>query len=208
MPYLVLVRHGQSQWNELGKITGQADVPLTALGISQARAVAKVIQDIDLHVGYTSELQRAHETLRHILEASGHPNLPVTRSPALNERHFGIYEGRVIKDAIAELGEDRVEQIRHSWDEPIPGGESIKQTHTRVKAYYDEHILPDLKAGKNVILAAHGIMLRTVVKDLDQLPDDQIQKGKLANAQVKVYKIDPTNGGVISKETRTAGGSA
>jgi len=189
-------------------MTGQSDVPLTQLGIQQARDAASVIADIDLHIGYTSQLQRAHETLRHILESAGRPDIPVTRNAALNERHFGIYEGRIIKEVESELGKEQTTLIRHGWNEPIPEGETLKQTHARVKPYFDQHILADLMAGNNVIMALHGIVLRTIVKDLDRIPDDEIQKLHFGNAEVNVYEIDPADGSVISKEIRVAGHSS
>jgi len=203
MPYLVLVRHGQSEWNLIHKLAGQSDVALTNLGVKQAQAAAEVIRDLELHAGYTSELQRAYKTLSHILESNDRADLPVTRANALNERQYGIYEGQLVQDLENKLGKDKVIRIRQSWDEPIPDGESLKQTHTRVKKYYESHILRDLQAGKNVIVAAHRNVLRTIIKDLEHLSDNEVENIRLANAQVNIYEIDPGNGNVIGKQIRT-----
>jgi 2,3-bisphosphoglycerate-dependent phosphoglycerate mutase len=203
MPYLVLVRHGQSEWNLIHKMTGQSDVPLTELGVKQAQAAAEVIRDLELHVGYTSELQRAYNTLAHILESNDRTDLAVTKNSALNERRYGIYEGRFVQDLEIQLGKDKLDRIRQSWDEPIPEGESLKQTHARVKKYYENHIFRDLQAGRNVIVAAHRNVLRTIIKDLEHLPDSEVTNIKLANAQVNIYEIDEVSGEVISKQIRT-----
>jgi 2,3-bisphosphoglycerate-dependent phosphoglycerate mutase len=185
-------------------MNGETDTPLTQLGVKQAKAASGVIKDIQFHQAYTSELQRAQRTLNHVLIGLGQPDLPVTHNSGLNERRYGVYEGIPIAEMVAKIGEPAATAIRQNWEEPIPGGETLKQTHDRVVKYYQKHILPDLKRGKNVIVAAHRNVLRTLAKYLDQLPDDDIKHFTLENGEVDVYDIDPETGTVKTKEIRIA----
>jgi len=207
MAYLVLVRHGQSEWNALGLWTGQEDVQLTEQGRQEARAAAENLRKITLHKAYTSNLTRAQQTLEEIKTALGHTELETTRHEALNERHYGDYQAKnkwEIKDAI---GDEAFTKLRRSWDYPVPNGETLKDVHARVLPYYEQTILKDLKDGKNVIVAAHGNSLRALMKHLEEVDDENVHELEIGTGEVVVYEID-NDGKTVSKEVLNAGGKA
>lgn len=207
MAYLVLVRHGQSEWNALGLWTGHSDVALTEQGRDEARRAAEHLQDITFHKAYTSKLTRAQQTLHEIKQALRHTELETIEHEALNERHYGDYTGKnkwEIKDAI---GEEEFTKLRRTWDHPVPNGETLKDVHARALPFFEEHILADLKAGKNVIVAAHGNTLRALMKHLDEVADEDVHHLEIGTGEVHMYEIDE-DGKVIAKELRAAGGKA
>ncbi|HEY7067593.1 MAG TPA: 2,3-bisphosphoglycerate-dependent phosphoglycerate mutase [Chloroflexota bacterium] len=203
MAYLVLVRHGESEWNTLGLWTGWRDVSLTENGHVEARRAAEALRDIKFDKGYTSQLVRAQQTLDDIRDVLGLKDLPVVEDAALNERDYGDLTAKNKWDVQKEYGEDQFLKWRRSWDYPVPGGETLKDVYDRVAPYYDQHILPDLKAGKNVIVAAHGNSLRALVKHLENIPDDVIPSLEIGTGEVYVYQVDPS-GKIVSKEIRAA----
>lgn len=207
MAYLVLVRHGQSAWNALGLWTGWEDVELTDQGRAEARKAAEQLRDIDLHKAHASKLKRAQETLEEIKAALGHTDLETQHHEALNERHYGDYQGKNKWDIKQQIGEDAFNKLRRNWNHPVPNGETLKDVYERVLPYYEEHILSDLKANKNVIVAAHGNTLRALMKHLDQVADDKVHELEIGTGEVHVYEINE-NGTVISKEIRNKGGKA
>ena len=201
MAYLVLVRHGKSEWNEKGLWTGWTDVDLNEEGQSDARSMAKLLKDIPLHSAHTSKLKRAQQTLDIIkrdLELSG---IPTFENEALNERHYGIYTGKNKWEVKDQVGEEEFQKIRRSWDHPIPEGENMKAVHSRVVLYYEEQILEELGKGKNVIVAAHGNSLRALVKELENLSEEELSGLEVGLGEVRIYQINE-NGEVISKEIR------
>lgn len=204
MSYLILVRHGQSTWNALGKWTGVTDVELTDLGRAQARAAAKTLEGITFGSAHTSQLQRAHETLRIILSELNQTQLDAKRVAALNERSYGHLEGATKQASTAELGADRTHKIRRGWDEPTPGGETLKDVHARVVPYYLDHILTDLKAGKNVIVVSHGNTLRALVKHLESVNETDIEAVEIGNDEVYIYQIDEATGQIIAKNVHVS----
>ena len=201
MAYLVLVRHGQSEWNLLGQWTGLTDVELTDEGRQEARRAASMLKDIDLHKAYTSTLKRAKHTLDEIVEQLDKTNLDRTEHEALNERDYGDLTGKNKWQVKEEYGEEKFMAWRRSWDHPVPGGETLKDVSERVLPYYEEHILRDLKAGKNVIVAAHGNSLRSLMKFLDDIADDKAHEVEIMTGEVLVYEIDD-DGTVVKKEVR------
>jgi 2,3-bisphosphoglycerate-dependent phosphoglycerate mutase len=207
MAYLVLVRHGQSEWNALGLWTGQQDVPLTEQGREEARKAADGLRDITLHKAYTSKLSRAQETLREIKEALGHTELETVKHEALNERHYGDYTAKNKWEIKESIGEEEFTKLRRTWDHPVPNGETLKDVHARALQYYEQHIVADLQAGKNVIVAAHGNTLRALMKHLEEVADDQVHQLEIGTGEVLVYEIDE-NGKVLGKEIRSTGGKA
>lgn len=207
MAYLVLVRHGQSEWNALGLWTGQEDVALTEQGRAEARAAAEHLRDITLHKAYASGLSRAQQTLEEIKSALSHTELETTHHDALNERHYGDYQAKnkwEIKDTI---GEEAFTKLRRTWDYPVPNGETLKDVHARVLPYYQETILEDLKEGKNVIVAAHGNTLRALMKDLDEVDDDHVHELEIGTGEVVMYEINE-DGSVGNKQVLNQGGKA
>lgn len=203
MAYLALIRHGQSEWNELGLWTGLRDIPLNDVGLAEARQAGDALRGIKWDVGYTSDLVRAHQTMDEILEVLGQADLPIARDAALNERDYGDLTAKNKWDIQKQYGDEQFLKWRRSWDYPVPGGETLKDVHARVVPYYQQHILPDLKAGKNVIVSAHGNSLRALVKYLDQISDQDVPSLEIGTGEVYLYEVDPS-GKIVSREIRAA----
>ncbi len=200
MAYLVLVRHGKSEWNEKGLWTGWRDIPLNPIGVEEAKKTGEALHDIHFDYAYTSALIRAKQTLDEILQViDQHPQ--VTENKALNERDYGDYTEKNKWQVKEEVGEEEFQKIRRSWDYPPPNGESLKMVYDRAIPYFQEEIEPKLKEGKNVLIAAHGNSLRALVKYLENIPDDQIATLEIGTGEAYVYKIDD-QGSVESKEIR------
>lgn len=199
MSTLVLLRHGQSQWNLENKFTGWVDVPLTALGEEEARKAGSKLKGIRFDKAYTSDLQRAQRTLALALEVAGQPNIPVTRNQALNERHYGDLQGLDKAETAKKFGDDQVKIWRRSYDIAPPNGESLKDTAARTLPYFNQYVVADLKAGKNIIVAAHGNSLRSIVMELDKLTREQVLELNLDTGVPLVYEFD-ANFKILSKK--------
>ena len=189
---LVLVRHGQSEWNKLNLFTGWKDPDLTELGIAEARKGGRLLkaQGVTFDIAFTSALTRAQHTLKLILEEIGQPDLKTIRDQALNERDYGELSGLNKDDARKRWGEEQVHIWRRSYDVPPPGGESLKTTADRVLPYWDKEIWPRLQAGKNVLVAAHGNSLRALIMKLEKLSGEAIVKRELATGVPMVYRLN------------------
>ncbi|MCE9648108.1 MAG: 2,3-bisphosphoglycerate-dependent phosphoglycerate mutase [Parvibaculum sp.] len=198
---LVLVRHGQSEWNEKNLFTGWRDPALTQKGIAEGREAGEALKKAgyQFDVAYTSVLTRAQETNRLILEEIGQPDLPVIKDQALNERDYGDLSGLNKDDARKKWGEEQVHIWRRSYDIPPPGGESLKDTAARVLPYYEREILPRVLKGERVLIAAHGNSLRALVMVLDKLSEKEILEVNIATGAPIVYKLDD-KGNVLSKD--------
>ncbi|MQB44638.1 2,3-bisphosphoglycerate-dependent phosphoglycerate mutase [Rhizobium sp. ICMP 5592] len=198
---LVLVRHGQSDWNLKNLFTGWKDPDLTALGIEEAKTGGKALADygIKYDIAFTSALTRAQHTLKIILDEVGQPGLETIKDQALNERDYGDLSGLNKDDARAKWGEEQVHIWRRSYDVPPPGGESLRDTGARVWPYYLTEILPRVLAGQTVLVAAHGNSLRSLVMVLDRLTKEQILALNLATGVPMVYKLN-ADSTVASKE--------
>lgn len=201
MAYLVLVRHGTSEYNEKGLWAGWDNPKLTEKGEEDARTAGEHLKDIHFDHAYTSDLLRHKETLRIILEVSKQPDVPHTESNALKERDYGDFTAKNKWEVKKELGETEFLKLRRGWDYPVPNGESLKQVYEREVPYYESTILPQLKEGKNVIIAGSGNNLRALVKYIEDVPDDQINNIEIAPGEVYVYEINET-GEVTHKEIR------
>ncbi len=188
---LILVRHGESEWNLKNLFTGWKNPELTDKGIGEARAAGDKIKAAGLAptVFFTSALRRAQHSLDLMLEELGIVNCVITRNQALNERDYGDLAGLNKDDARAKWGEEQVLVWRRSYDVPPPGGESLKDTAARTLPYYDAHILPAVEAGDTVLVAAHGNSLRSIVMAIEQLTPEQILKRELATGEPVVYRI-------------------
>lgn len=188
---LVLVRHGQSEWNLKNLFTGWKDVELTAQGEAEAHAAGQRLKAKGLRfdVAYTSALKRAQNTLAIILGELGQTGLPETRDQALNERDYGDLVGLNKDDARKKWGEEQVHQWRRSYDIAPPGGESLKDTLARALPYYMKHIQPDVLSGKRVIVAAHGNSLRALIMAIEGLSPDEILKKELSTGVPIVYRL-------------------
>jgi 2,3-bisphosphoglycerate-dependent phosphoglycerate mutase len=189
---LVLVRHGQSEWNLKNLFTGWKDVDLTETGVNEARAAGKKLKarNLTFDRAFTSDLKRAQNTLSLILEEMGQSNIPVTRNLALNERDYGDLVGLNKDDARKKWGEEQVLQWRRSYDIPPPGGESLKDTVARALPYYVKEILPAVLRGERTIVAAHGNSLRALVMVLERLTPEGILKRELATGVPIVYRLN------------------
>jgi 2,3-bisphosphoglycerate-dependent phosphoglycerate mutase len=190
---LVLVRHGESEWNQLNLFTGWKDPDLTEKGIAEARQGGRLLkaQGLKFDIAFTSALKRAQRTLTLILEEIGQSGLETIRDQALNERDYGDLAGLDKDEARKRWGEEQVLIWRRSYDVAPPGGESLKDTAARVLPYWQARIWPELKAGRNVIVAAHGNSLRALVMHLEGLTGEQILKRELATGVPMVYRLTP-----------------
>ena len=188
---LILVRHGQSEWNLKNLFTGWKNPGLTEKGIAEARAAGRKLKAAGIvpTVFFTSALVRAQHSLDLILEELGIVNLVITRDQALNERDYGDLSGLNKDDARKKWGEEQVLVWRRSYDVPPPGGESLKDTAARTLPYYEKHILPAVEAGETVLVAAHGNSLRSIVMAIEQLTPEQILKRELATGEPVIYRI-------------------
>jgi 2,3-bisphosphoglycerate-dependent phosphoglycerate mutase len=214
MPTLVLIRHGQSAWNLENRFTGWWDVNLTDLGIEEARQAGELMaaKGLDFDLCFTSLQTRAIKTLNLALEAMGRLWLPVEKDWHLNERHYGGLTGLNKAETAALHGEDQVKVWRRSFDIPppaqdhgsefdltndrryagiaIPNTESLKDTIARVLPYWEERIAPKLKAGKRIVISAHGNSLRALVKHLSHISDEEIASLEIPTGQPIVYQLD------------------
>jgi 2,3-bisphosphoglycerate-dependent phosphoglycerate mutase len=202
---LVLVRHGESEWNKLNLFTGWKDPNLTEKGIAEAKAGGQRLKAEGLHfdIAFTSALTRAQRTLGLILGEIGQTDLKTVKDQALNERDYGELSGLNKDDARKKWGEDQVHIWRRSYDIPPPGGESLKDTAARVLPYYETHIWPQVNAGKNVIIAAHGNSLRALIMRLEHLTGEQIIAQELGTGVPIVYRLK-ADGSVASRRDLTA----
>lgn len=201
MSYLILVRHGQSEWNLLKKWTGWTDIELSDQGREEAKKAAELLRDITIHKAHTSDLKRAQETLEIILRELGHSDIDVKKAHQIKERHYGDLTGMNKDEARVNFGEEKFKLYRRSWDVPPPNGESLKDTYDRAIPYYEQEILKDLKEGHNVLVAAHGNSLRAIVKYLENIPDDKISELEIGTGVIHVYEMDE-NGEILNKEIR------
>jgi 2,3-bisphosphoglycerate-dependent phosphoglycerate mutase len=188
---LVLVRHGQSEWNLKNLFTGWKDPGLTELGVEEARTAGRRLRErgIRFDIAFTSVLSRAQETCRLLLEEIDQPNLEITRDQALNERDYGDLSGLNKDDARARWGAEQVHLWRRSYDVQPPGGESLRDTVARVLPYYVQEVLPRVMRGERVLVAAHGNSLRALVMVLDRLTPDTIPSMELATGLPLVYRV-------------------
>jgi 2,3-bisphosphoglycerate-dependent phosphoglycerate mutase len=188
---LVLVRHGESEWNRKNLFTGWRDVDLTEQGIAEARAAGRRLkaQKIAFDVAFTSSLKRAQRTLDLILEEMGQAGLPVFKDQALNERDYGDLVGMNKDDARKKWGDDQVLQWRRSYDVAPPGGESLKDTVARALPYFVQEILPRVLRGERTLVSAHGNSLRALVMVLERLSPESILKRELATGVPIVYRL-------------------
>lgn len=200
---LVLVRHGQSEWNKENLFTGWRDPDLTELGHAEAKAAGTVLAErgMKFDIAYTSVLQRAEKTCQHILDGVGQSDLHTIHDQALNERNYGDLAGLNKDDARKKWGDEQVHIWRRSYDTPPPGedGESLRDTGARVWPYYMTEILPRVLRGETVLVAAHGNSLRSLVMVLDRMDKESILKLNLGTGVPLVYKLN-ADSTVASKE--------
>jgi 2,3-bisphosphoglycerate-dependent phosphoglycerate mutase len=197
---LILVRHGQSEWNEQNLFTGWKDPGLTELGIKEAKNAGSLISDKDIQFDemFTSMLLRAQDTGAIILDTINQHNIPITKNQALNERNYGSLAGLNKDDARRKWGEEQVHIWRRSFDIPPPEGESLKDTAERVLPYFHKYIMPKVIQGLNILVAAHGNSLRALIMELDLMSTEDIVKLEIPTGAPIQYEFNQ-NGEVVNK---------
>jgi len=200
MARLILVRHATSEWNALGIWTGWRDIGLAPEAEAEIMRLADQLRDVHIHVAYSSTLKRAVETLC-ILKGKLGITVPTFEDTALNERDYGVYTGKNKWEVKAEVGEEEFQQIRRSWDHPIPEGETLEDVFNRIAPFYEKTLLPELRAGKDLLVVAHGNSLRALIKHLENLTSAEVLTREVGICEAHMYVIDP-HGVVVSKEVR------
>lgn len=200
MPNLILLRHGESQWNLENRFTGWTDVPLSPKGEQEAHDAGQKLKSYKFDVAYTSVLKRAIDTLNIVLKIVDQLKIPVSYDKALNERHYGALQGLNKAETAKKYGDDQVRLWRRSYDVPPPKektelnpdgiSESLKDTAARTLPYFEAKILPDIQKGKNVIVAAHGNSLRSIVMKLDNLTKEQVVELNIPTGVPLLYVYD------------------
>ena len=198
MGKIVLVRHGQSQWNLENRFTGWVDVSITEKGSEEAHRAGKELKGMKFDLAFTSDLKRAQETLDILLQETGLTGIPVEKDKALNERHYGDLQGLNKAETAKKYGDAQVHIWRRSFDVKPPNGESLKDTAARTLPYFKSKILPAAAAGKNVLVAAHGNSLRAIVMELEKLSPDEIMKVNIDTCRPLYYEIG-SKGEVLKK---------
>jgi len=202
MSYLILVRHGRSDWNDKGMWQGISDFSvLTERGKMEAEIAAKAISNIKIGNIFCSKLTRIRQTVEIMVKKLHLEKVPIVEDSALNERDYGIYTGKNKWEIKDQVGDEEFAKIRRVWDHNIPGGETLKMVYDRVIPYYSQKIQPLLKSGRNVLIVSSGNSLRSLVKYLENIPDDKIAECEINTGEAYVYDID-LNGNIISKEIR------
>ncbi len=202
MAALTLVRHGESTWNAHGVWTGWKNPPLSEKGIEEARQAGEQLKGISIDIAFVSDLLRASQTLDKILAVTGQKP-EIIQAEALRERNYGDYTEKNKWEVEKQLGEEEFNKLRRGWNDPVPNGETLKDVYNRAVPYYENEILPKIKAGKNVLISSHGNTLRALVKYLDGLSDSDVESLEIATGEVIIYRIDD-NGKTDSKEIRSS----
>jgi 2,3-bisphosphoglycerate-dependent phosphoglycerate mutase len=197
MARLVLLRHGESQWNLENRFTGWVDVPLSPRGVEEAKSAGDKLKGFTFDRAFTSVLSRANETLRFVLEVIGQTAIPIEKDKALNERMYGELQGLNKAETATKYGEAQVKIWRRSYDVKPPGGESLKDTAERVLPYYESRIKPYVLKGETILIAAHGNSLRALVMQLEQLSKEQVLELNIPTGAPLLYELE-NSGKVLS----------
>jgi 2,3-bisphosphoglycerate-dependent phosphoglycerate mutase len=192
MARLILLRHGESQWNLENRFTGWVDVPLSPRGIQEAKDAGQKLRSFTFDRAFTSVLARANETLRLVLDTIGQTGIPIEKDKALNERMYGELQGLNKDETVKKYGEAQVKIWRRSYDVRPPGGESLKDTAERVLPYYEQTIKPYVLKGDTILVAAHGNSLRALIMELEQLSREQVLELNVPTGAPLLYELDKT----------------
>lgn len=190
MSVLIIVRHGQSQYNLENRFTGWLDVDLSSKGIEEARMAGKLLSGYKFDMAFTSNLKRAVLSLDIILNEIGQTNIPILKTNALNERMYGDLQGLNKDELIKQYGSEKVKLWRKSFDASPPNGESLKDTAARVVPYWTNNILPGLVAGKTILICAHGNSIRALVMHIENLSKEQILDVEIPTGTPKYYEFN------------------
>ncbi|WP_395089261.1 2,3-bisphosphoglycerate-dependent phosphoglycerate mutase [Armatimonas sp.] len=188
---LLLIRHTQSVWNSLNLFTGWVDVELSETGKAHAIEVGEAMAGkYSVDKSYTSSLVRAQQTLQLVMEGAGISGIPIVEDWQLNERFYGLWQGRNKDQMKAKYGEAAIQAVRRGFADRPPGGESLADTTERVLPYFEETIEPELAAGQTILIAAHGNSLRALVKKLENLADNVVPGVEIGNGELRVYRYE------------------
>jgi 2,3-bisphosphoglycerate-dependent phosphoglycerate mutase len=201
---LILLRHGQSQWNLENRFTGWTNVPLTEQGKKDAAACASVLQEFGFDIAFTSRLLRARDTLGIILRTLGHSKVTITEDSALNERHYGDLQGLNKAETTEKYGVDQVQLWRRSFFTRPPNGESMEDCERRTLPFYKQYVAPLVAEGKTVLIVAHGNSLRPIIKFLDAITPEVAASLEIGLCTPYIYTIDGSR--VVNKEIREVPG--
>jgi 2,3-bisphosphoglycerate-dependent phosphoglycerate mutase len=200
MPNLILLRHGESQWNLENRFTGWTDVPLSPKGEQEAREAGEKLRPYKFDKAFTSVLKRAIDTLNIVLKIIGQEKIPIEYDKALNERHYGALQGLNKAETAKKYGDEQVKLWRRSYDiappkevtelNPLGISESLKDTAARTLPYFESKILPEVKAGKHIVVSAHGNSLRSIVMQLDNLTREQVIELNIPTGVPLLYVYD------------------
>ncbi len=192
MSKLILIRHGQSEWNELNLFTGWKNPGLTKKGEKEATDAGRLLREKEIifDIAFTSALKRAQDTLTIILKEIDQTSLKIIKDQSLNERDYGDLSGLNKDEARKKWGEDKVHQWRRSFDVPPPGGESLRNTADRVLPYYERNIVPRINEGLNILITAHGNSLRSLVMHLDNISSEDIVKLEIGTGVPLIYETE------------------
>ncbi|HEX9656371.1 MAG TPA: 2,3-bisphosphoglycerate-dependent phosphoglycerate mutase [Bacteroidota bacterium] len=190
MPSLVLLRHGESQWNLENRFTGWVDIPLSPKGEEEARVAGEKLKGYMFVRAFTSVLKRANDTLNIVLDIIGQSSIPIEYDQALNERHYGDLQGLNKAETAKKFGDAQVKIWRRSFDVNPPNGESLKDTAARVIPYWEKNIFPAILKGENIIIVAHGNSLRSLVMHLDMLSREEVLELNIPTGVPLLYECD------------------
>jgi 2,3-bisphosphoglycerate-dependent phosphoglycerate mutase len=206
MAKLIIARHHESEWNKLGKWTGQRDRHLTEYGFKKSEDMGLLIKDIPVDFAFASMQVRSIETLSCMLNVCERYEVPTEHSATLNERDYGDYTGKNKWDMEKIMGEEEYDKLRRGWDYPVPNGETLKTVSERVLPYYLSTILPRIKEDKNILVVAHGNSLRTLVKYIENISDKGVEDLEIPFGSIIIYEVDEA-GHMISREVRQTASS-
>ena len=192
MPKLVIVRHGQSEWNLENKFTGWVDVELTPKGVEEGKAAGLLLkkEGYQFDQAFSSVLKRANNTLGFILDGISQTDIQITKDKDLNERHYGDLQGKNKAEVAKEFGDDQVKIWRRSFDTPPPNGESLKDTAARTIPYFEKNIEPLLKEGKDILIVAHGNSLRSIMMYVEKMSREEILETNIDTGTPRLYAFD------------------
>ncbi len=198
---LVIVRHGESEWNATGQWTGLTDVHITDKGMHEAERMGEELKDIHFDHAYVSEQVRTLETLQGLLSTQGQTDLQYDRRWGINERDYGEYTGLNKWEVKERVGEKVFNAIRRSWNEPVPGGETLQNVYNRAVPVFEKEILPRLKKGETVLLSGHGNTIRALIKYIEHISDEDIANVEMIFGTILLYHFD-ADGNMTGKEQR------
>lgn len=187
---LICVRHGQSLWNKENKFTGWVDIDLSEQGIKEAKAAGTLLKNYKFDKVFTSVLMRAYKTAEIILDEINQSNIEIIKNKALNERHYGDLQGKNKEEVGNEFGAEQLHIWRRSYSTPPPRGESLRETKERVIKFFNEHILPLIKQGNSILIAAHGNSLRALAMYLENISEDDISELNIPTGIPYLYILD------------------